>query len=285
MKTPLAKLNSRNLLTVFTSFLFITALLTVSVPAQKRNRLSADTPTTGAVTETAPPSLAPAPIFFPQGGNFNCKHVVDSADPRLDHVVSGWEWKFDPPTGGGPFPMTSGLGGGLQPNPNLFMTYNVNPGSTMNSWQLSWTSASALTTLVAAVIIKGGNGGTNVYPYPFLSAGDTGPFVLPTGQAISHISFCLEPFTAPSAAPGTVSGRVLTSGGTGISNARVMVQNVGTGQVFYSTTNMFGRYGFKGLAVGDFYVMSVSHRRYVFGEVRAFTLESDLTDYDFVSGN
>jgi hypothetical protein len=228
--------------------------------------------------------LAPTPIVI--SGNPNCAALNTSTDPAFAHISGNWERKFDPPSGGGPFPFTSGLSGGIPTNANLFMTYSMGPATQMNSFQLSWTTPSALNMLVSAVIIKGGPNGANVYTYPTLTAGDNaGPFTVPGGaQAVSHISFCFEPFSAPSAAPGTVAGRVNTSTGAPISGAIVLVQNLNTGEAKYATTNSFGRFSFSGLAVGDFFVLSVSHRRYVFNDAtRSFTLESDLTDIDFTS--
>jgi len=228
--------------------------------------------------------FAPTPIQV--SGNPSCATLNASTNPAFAHISGNWEHKEDPPSGGGPIPLTQG-GGGMPSNPNLFLTYSMGPATQMNSFQLSWTTPSALTTMVSAVIVKGGPNGANVYTYPALTAGDSGPFTVPGGgQAVSHISFCFETFTAPSAADGTVSGRVVTSKGAAISGATVLVQNLSTGEVKYVTTNSFGRYAVGELNVGDFFVLSVSHRRYFFSDAtRHFTLEADLADVDFVSAN
>jgi hypothetical protein len=281
MRIPLKKV-----LATFVASAAITAFSTAETYAQKIGRLAEPKP---AVESNLSPEVAPEPILFDVTGNFTCADLnnLSPADPRYPsfaHMDANYEWKFDPPNGGGPFPMTSGLSGGLPSNSNLFMTYGVGPASQMNFFQLSWTSPQFLTVLVSAVIIKGGNGGAYVYPYPTLSAGDTGPFVLPTGQAISHISFCFNPFTAPSSSSASLAGRVLTSGGAPISGATVMIQNLNTGATSYLLTNSFGRYATKGLPVGDFYAVTVMHRRYIFDDAtRYFTLEASLTDLDFIS--
>jgi hypothetical protein len=280
MRTP--KPISR-LSVIFVIYLVAIALLALSVPAQVKRDSKIDEQS--SIADNSTPSLAPTPIFFPGNGNVTCADLNSSTNPLLSHMTENWEWKFDPPSGGGPFPMTSGLNGGLPANPNLFMTYSVGPATTMNSWQLSWSTPAALNRMVSAVIVKGGNVGTNVYPYPTLSAGDTGPFTLPSGtQAISHLAFCFEPFTGPSAAPGSISGRVMTAAGRPISGATILIQNLSNGGSTYVTTNTFGYYGFKNLTLTDFYVMSVSHRRYTFEDsVRTFTLNADLVGMDFVS--
>ena len=89
---------------------------------------------------------------------------------------------------------------------------------------------------------------------------------------------------APSAAPASVNGRVLTLSGRGISKAFVTIFNTTTGESFTSMTNNFGYYRFNDLPVSDFYIMTVSHKRYLFLDAsRSFTLEDDMFDVDFIS--
>lgn len=86
------------------------------------------------------------------------------------------------------------------------------------------------------------------------------------------------------AAPASISGRVSTADGTGISNARMTLMNASTGETFYALTNAFGYYTFEGMPVADFYILSVGHKRYSFSdEQRAFTLEDDLMGVDFIA--
>ena len=88
----------------------------------------------------------------------------------------------------------------------------------------------------------------------------------------------------PSASSASLAGRVLTSTGGPISGATIMIQNMSTGETKYLLTNSYGRYATKGLPVGDFYAVTVMHRRYVFPDpTRYFTLEDNLTDMDFSS--
>ncbi len=89
---------------------------------------------------------------------------------------------------------------------------------------------------------------------------------------------------APSAADVSISGRVVTSDGTGISNARLTVINAATGEAKTSLTNPFGFYAIDDLAVGQFYILRVSHKRYTFAEKsRTFTLNDDIADVDFIA--
>lgn len=281
MRTP--PLSDRYL-TVLTSILFMVALLATSTFAQKRSRLIQEVAPKDDSAFTKMP-LNP-PVFLEGANNLTCKDLADKSQfpgnlPEFAGIITGEELKFTsmvPGTQSHP----------LDSNPALSIEITIVNNTTMSNWKLNWATVSALNRLVAAVIVKGGAGGKNVYTYPNLSAGDTGPFVTPgtTGNGLSHISFCFEPFTAPSAAPGSVAGRVSTSEGTGLYGATVMIQNVNTGEVRYTMSNTFGRYSFKDLPLTDFYVMSVSHRRYQFANgTRAFTLDSDLADIDFVAGN
>jgi len=89
---------------------------------------------------------------------------------------------------------------------------------------------------------------------------------------------------APTAAPASISGRVVDSFGGGIYNTRVSVMNAQSGEMFFANTNPFGYYTIEGPEVGNFYVMTVSHKRYTFADdTRTFTLNDDITGMDFVA--
>lgn len=89
----------------------------------------------------------------------------------------------------------------------------------------------------------------------------------------------------PSAAPASITGRVATQSGRGISGAVVTIFNTATGESQSYLTNSFGYYRFNDLPVSDFYVMTVSHKRYLFLEAsRSFTLEEDMFNMDFIAG-
>lgn len=263
-------------LKVATSMFSLFAVLSLSTFGQKDLLSGKSLPTFDGVPVT---KMAPTPVFFSGAGNITCSDLI--GHPSFPQVVTAEEVKFDSGE------MSPGTKIKQVPsNPALSITVTIQNSTTVSSWSLGWTSASSLNRLVSAVILKSGAAGKNVYSYPFLSAGDTGPFVTPNGNGngLSHISFCLEPFTAPSAASSTVGGRVATSKGLPISGATIMVQNLSTGDVKYVTTNTYGRYAVSNLPVGDFYVVSIAHRRYIFDDAtRYFTLDADLTDTDFTS--
>jgi len=88
----------------------------------------------------------------------------------------------------------------------------------------------------------------------------------------------------PSAAPASISGRAVDSFGNGIGGARVTVVDAQTGDTFSAITSPFGYYTIEGTEIDNFYVMTISHKRYTFADdTRSFTLRDNLTGVDFVA--
>ncbi|HEX6127225.1 MAG TPA: carboxypeptidase-like regulatory domain-containing protein [Pyrinomonadaceae bacterium] len=88
----------------------------------------------------------------------------------------------------------------------------------------------------------------------------------------------------PTAAPASVSGRITDSFGTGIGGARLTLVDAQSGNSFSALSNSFGYYTIEGAEAGNFYVMTVSHKRYTFADdTRSFTLNEDLAGMDFVA--
>ena len=229
---------------------------------------------------------APTPFIWPTQ-NPSCATLNNSTDARVAHMTESWEFKVDPPEQG-TFALVSSGGRqviNMTANPNLFLSVALNgSGTQMTSWSLSWNAPQNVDRLISAIIVKGGNGGAHVYPYSPLDAGDTGPFVLPTGQQISHLSFCFEPWLSPSAGDASIRGKVLTAAGRPIAGAVVTIMNLNTGETTNIVTGTHGTYAMKGLDVSNFYTVSVSARRYVFSDpARTFELVEDLANFDFVA--
>lgn len=65
------------------------------------------------------------------------------------------------------------------------------------------------------------------------------------------------------AASGTISGRVLSSRGRGISQVTVMLTG-GNGENLVARTNQFGYYRFEDIEVGDTYILQARNKRYAF---------------------
>ena len=67
---------------------------------------------------------------------------------------------------------------------------------------------------------------------------------------------------APTAAGVSISGRVLTSDGAGIRNARLTLMNASTGQVRPAISSAFGYYIIEDVPVGEICLLSVSTREF-----------------------
>jgi hypothetical protein len=91
-------------------------------------------------------------------------------------------------------------------------------------------------------------------------------------------------FFAATAAQASLSGRVLTSEGQPIRNARVVITGNSLPEARTVTTGSFGYYSFDGLAVGETYVVTVNSQRYTFTvPSRVITLVDNLFAVDFVA--
>lgn len=95
-------------------------------------------------------------------------------------------------------------------------------------------------------------------------------------------SLATTAIVTPTAAPASITGRVTDYYGRGVYGAYVQLFDANTGTGKLAVTNSFGYYRFDDNPVGDFYVMSVSHKRYTFvnGSV-SFTLEDNLSGMNF----
>ena len=97
---------------------------------------------------------------------------------------------------------------------------------------------------------------------------------------ISNVDFTIAPLLAAGA---SVSGRVVTSNGNGISRTFVKLINASSGETYSATTNQFGYFRFDELSVGNFYTLTVSSKRYNFPDAtQSFTLNGDLAEVTFI---
>ncbi|MBA2737974.1 MAG: carboxypeptidase regulatory-like domain-containing protein [Pyrinomonadaceae bacterium] len=85
---------------------------------------------------------------------------------------------------------------------------------------------------------------------------------------------------APTAAAGTISGRVVTASGRAVIKARVALTDRNR-ETRYALTNPFGYYRFADIAVGQTYVIGVSAKGFQSASaVRSIT--GDLADVDII---
>lgn len=88
---------------------------------------------------------------------------------------------------------------------------------------------------------------------------------------------------APSAAEVSVGGRVRTSNGIGIRNARVTL-TASNGAIQTAVTSSFGYYRFENIPVGETCVISVSSKRFTFAQSTVVrSIFEEISDLDFIA--
>ena len=88
----------------------------------------------------------------------------------------------------------------------------------------------------------------------------------------------------PSASNASISGRVTTEGGRGISNAIMSISGGGLTSPRFIRTGSFGYFVFDELPVGETYVITISSKRFVFtNPSRLVTLMDNIGDLDFIA--
>lgn len=184
------------------------------------------------------------------------------------------------------------------PNQHVMKTVNLNAATP--TWVNAGvgipdvpTNALVIDPLNANVLYAGtdigvfwsNNGGASWSPF-----GTGLPRVAVFGMSIQNTSRLLRIAThgkgmwqtaivAPSAAGVSVSGRVLSSEGRGLKNARVTM-SAPDGSVRSVATGPRGNYHFEDVPSGTTYIVSVASRRYTY-EPRTLSLEDSVTGFDF----
>ena len=91
-------------------------------------------------------------------------------------------------------------------------------------------------------------------------------------------------FIPTTAANASISGRVTTADGRGISNAKVVITGNALAQPRIATTGSFGYYTFDGLATGETYVVTVNSKRFTFSSPsQVFSLVDNIADANFTA--
>ena len=118
----------------------------------------------------------------------------------------------------------------------------------------------------------GGLGGISVNGLHIRATSDGNTYDVVAATAESHLD-CLS--TVPTAAPVTVSGRVVTQTGQGISNATVSLTD-DEGNTFSAVTGGSGNFSIAEVPSGATYILNVTHKRYRFTS-QVIGLSDDLT--------
>jgi hypothetical protein len=256
----------------FFAFLICFVSLTINSTAQKN--LTND--------DLSQQLMAPMPVQNPYGnGNITCSELNNSADSMFAHITADNEFKldFNPPAGASSYAFINS-GSSQQVNP--LMAQNPNSSISINRNDRTFAFASDKT--ITAVIVKGGSinngGGVNVYTFPLGAVSGSGFTTIDSRFDISHISFCFQSNTAPTAAEVTVSGRV-TNGKRGIPNAHVYLTDQ-NGETKIVTTNSLGYYQLTSVIVGRIYIMHVLSKRHTF-QPKVLTVNEEIAELNFAS--
>ena len=91
-------------------------------------------------------------------------------------------------------------------------------------------------------------------------------------------------FLTSTAAQASISGRVVTSDGQGIRNAKVVITGNSLASPIIATTGSFGYYTIDGLATGETYVLTVNSQRYTFSTPsQVLSLVGNIADANFIA--
>ncbi len=120
---------------------------------------------------------------------------------------------------------------------------------------------------------------------------ENGNWIDRTAGASSYPSLCttgltsLSPFAivkaSPTAANTSVGGRVMTSGGSGVSKATVMITDSG-GVTQTVRTSSLGYFKFEDIRAGETYVVTVGHKRFAFAP-GVVIVADEITDLDLTA--
>ncbi len=98
----------------------------------------------------------------------------------------------------------------------------------------------------------------------------------------SFSNWTLAEVAAPTAASTTLSGRITSPLGRGLSRVRVVLAGGNLSEPRYTQTNTFGYYRFAELPVGETYILSVQSKQYQFAQsTRVISLMEEISNIDF----
>ena len=117
-------------------------------------------------------------------------------------------------------------------------------------------------------------------------AGSSSPLTLQTfkfnnGTPPNTLTSGLLTISSPTAASVSLAGRLLTTTGRGVANARVSLTDT-TGEVRMAISNSAGHYRFENVEAGQTYIISVDSKRYKF-QAQSVSIVEDLTTFDLIA--
>lgn len=149
------------------------------------------------------------------------------------------------------------------------------------------TNFSSQIQILAVNVVAGSSSYVFSYAYPN-SAITYSDINLATGiggfHPVTQVNFCYGVSVSPSAAPVSLSGRVMDASGRGVSGSTITVLNPNSGAAIRVRSNPFGYYTVTGLPAGELFVVTIIDKRYTFSnDTRSVTLNEDLADMDFIA--
>ncbi len=134
--------------------------------------------------------------------------------------------------------------------------------------------------LIAINCTSNPNGGSGTNNNTVSVPSRNATIVLEAGEIVT----CTFVNAFTTAANVSVSGRTISSSGQPLARTRVTIQNTSNGDTRSVYTNSFGGYRIDDLPAGDFYVVSVWNRKYVFDQpTQSFTLNDAIENVDFTA--
>ncbi|CAN5510595.1 hypothetical protein BH10ACI1_BH10ACI1_03810 [soil metagenome] len=209
---------------------------------------------------------------------------------------------------GNPFAsgLTQAADGVLHPNEQFYFAANRAGGAnSVGSYQISGSGAATTLTAVAGSPFPSGGvlttalvtnqTGTFLFAANGFSRNLTTYGINPTNGVLTNIgiqpadtlgaagtltgiAYYTEPF-APLAASVSVSGRVTTASGRGISGARVTLTDY-HGETRTTLTGSFGYYRFDDVQVGETYIFEITHKRFQFAS-QVVTVNEEIEELNF----
>lgn len=151
------------------------------------------------------------------------------------------------------------------------MAFNLAAGkSVMIVFQATVADPNGATSMMTQGLVSGTNFGNVLTDDPGTGA--------PSDPTVTPLAL------TPTAADATISGRVISPAGRGLSGVRVIISGGNLTESHYTQTNPFGYFRFVDLEVGATYVITVSAKNHIFANPnRVVNLEEDIVLPVFVS--